>query len=370
MYIYEKKGWPNFSWRKDDVWDVLQSVIYNQGKLAAIVQTLGFQELQESRFNLMTQDVIQTSLIEGEKLDENDVRSSIARKLGLPLHLYKSSHRNADGIVQIAIDSTLNASTILTKEKLCEWHQLLFPMGYSGFSKIDVGDYRKDTHGKMQVVSGVFGKEKVHFEAPLAIYVADEMANFLKWYNQEPTDSYILKAAIAHLWFVTIHPFDDGNGRIVRALTDMLLARSEEAKQRFYSMSAAIFDQRRSYYDALESAQKGDLDITTWMIWFLNCLHTALQDSYEVIMLSLKKENFWKEIRKITLNERQTKIINKLFDGFDGKLTTSKYAKINQCSQDTAHRDLLLLIDKGIVQKSEDRGRNVHYFLNKNITKS
>ncbi len=364
MYIYEQNEWPNFHWNMEDVWDILQSVIYNQGKLAAIVHSLGFQELEESRLNLMTQDVLQTSLIEGEKLDEHDVRSSIARKLGLPLHMYKSSRRNADGIVQISIDSTLNASVLLSKERLCEWHQYLFPMGYSGFSKIDVGEYRTDIHGKMQVISGSFGKEKVHFEAPAANYIEAEMCKFLTWYNEAPIDSYFLKAAVAHLWFVTIHPFDDGNGRIVRALTDMLLARSEENKQRFYSMSAAIFDQKRSYYEALENAQKGNLDITAWIVWFLNCANTALQNSYDVIILSMKKESFWKKIRQISLNERQTKVLNKLLDGFEGKLTTSKYAKINQCSQDTAHRDLLLLIEKGLVQKSDDRGRNVHYFLN------
>lgn len=364
MFVYESKDWPHFYWDKNQVDGLLQTVIYNQGKLAAITQSLGFKELQDSRLDVMTEDVLQTSLIEGEKLEENDVRSSIARTLGLPFHMYKSVSRHADGIVQIAIDSTLNAMEVLNTERLCDWHRLLFPMGYSGFSKIDVGSYRTDIHGKMQVVSGHLGKEKVHFIAPSADCIVDEMQNFLKWYNEETAESYFLKAAVAHLWFVTIHPFDDGNGRIVRALTDMLLARSEENKQRFYSMSSAIFDQRRGYYDALEAAQKGTVDITPWILWFLSCANTALLKSYGVVVKSLRKETFWKAIRETALNARQIKIVNMLFDGFEGKLTTTKYAKINHCSQDTAQRDLIMLMEHGLVQKNGELGRNVHYSMN------
>ncbi len=369
MYIYEQKDWPHFYYDKESVNLILQSLIYQQGKLAAQIQSLGFVQLQDSRIDIMTQDVLRTSMIEGEKFEENEIRSSIARKLGLPFEMYKSSNRNCEGIVQVALDATLNSEKALTKELLCEWHKLLFPMGYSGFFKIEVGDYRTDRSGKMQVVSGLMGREKVHFEAPQTIKLEKEMSCFLKWYNEDTSVSYFIRAAIAHLWFVTIHPFDDGNGRIARALTDMLLARAEEKQQRFYSLSSAIFDQRRAYYDALEDAQKGALDITQWVLWFLNCVKMAIEKNYQIVRQSLKKEEIWKALRNVSFNARQIKILNKLLEGFEGKLTTTKYAKMNKCSQDTAYRDLLMLIEHGIVQKSDVQGRNTYYFLDESFLK-
>ena len=332
-----------------------------QGRLMGKMESLGFELRTEAVLETITLDVLKSSEIEGEMLNRAQVRSSIARRLGIDISGLVASDRNVDGIVDLMLDATQQCTKDLTSGRLSDWHSALFPTGRSGMHKITVGDWRKDSNGPMQVVSGVMGKEKVHFQAPDASKLHHEMSAFIDWFNKEEKLDPVIKAGIAHLWFITIHPFDDGNGRIARALADMLLARSDGSPQRFYSMSAQIRFERKGYYDILERTQKGTLDITEWLKWFLNCLLNALNSTDIILAKILYKAEFWNKYASQALNERQKQLLNRLLDGFKGKLTSSKWAKIAKCSADTALRDIQDLIIKGILRKESAGGRSTHY---------
>lgn len=368
FYIHQIEGWPNFIWDSEDIVNLLSEARNLQGRLQGKMESLGFELRNEAILDTLTLDVIKTSEIEGELLNHNQVRSSIARKLGMEIAGSVESDRNVDGVVEMMLDATQNCFEPLTKSRLFDWHASLFPTGRSGMYKIIVGNWRKDTTGPMQVVSGPMGKEKVHFEAPNSDLLDKEMTRFIQWFNQKDKIDLVLKASMAHLWFVTIHPFDDGNGRITRALTDMLLAQADKSNQRFYSMSAQIRIERKQYYEILEKTQKGDLNITNWIKWFLQCLINALNSTEEILVKVLFKGNFWQIHSKTIINERQKKLINKLLDGFDGKLTSSKWARIAKCSKDTAIRDINDLIKKEILQKEEAGGRSTNYEIKMNAS--
>jgi len=361
-FIHQKDNWPEFSWNSNDFMSLLSEARNLQGRLIGKMETLGFDLRNEALLDTLTLDVIKSSEIEGEILNSDQVRSSIARRLGIEMAGAVESDRNVEGVVEMMLDATQNCFEPLTAERLFDWHAALFPTGRSGMYKIMVADWRKDTTGPMQVVSGALGKEKVHFQAPDSGLLENEMTRFVDWFNSTTVD-LVIKAAIAHLWFVTIHPFDDGNGRITRALTDMLLAQSDKSNQRFYSMSAQIRLERKQYYEILEKTQKGNLDITNWIVWFLDCLINALKATDSVLNRVLFKAEFWQKNINTTINERQKKILNKMMDGFDGKLTSSKWAKIAKCSKDSAVRDINDLIEKGILQKEAAGGRSTNYEL-------
>ena len=369
IYIHQKKDWPNFKWDSEDIVNLLSEARNLQGRLQGKMEALGFELRNEALLDTLTLDVLKTSEIEGELLNHDQVRSSIARKLGMEIVGSVESDRNVDGVVEMMLDATQNCFKPLTKTRLFDWHAALFPTGRNGMYKIIVGDWRKDTTEPMQVISGPMGKEKVHFEAPNSDLLEKEMSSLLNWFSQNNKIDLVLKASIAHLWFVTIHPFDDGNGRITRALTDMLLAQADKSNQRFYSMSAQMRIERKQYYDILEKTQKGDLNITNWIEWFLQCLINALNSTEEVLVKVLFKGNFWQIHSKTIINERQKKLINKLLDSFDGKLTSSKWAKIAKCSKDTAIRDINDLIEKEILRKEEAGGRSTNYELNRNVSR-
>ena len=361
IYIHEQDNWPYFNWDNNKVLLKLGETRNQQGRLLGKMETLGFDLQNEAVLNTLTLDVIKSSEIEGEFLEKEQVRSSIARRLGIDIAGSVYSERDVEGVVEMMLDATQRYSVPLTSERLFDWHAALFPTGRSNMFKITVADWRKK--GPMQVVSGPMGKEKIHYEAPKSERVAQEMDVFLYWFENDNGLDLVLKAAIAHLWFVTIHPFDDGNGRITRAITDMLLARSDKSVQRFYSMSAQIRVERKEYYNILEKTQKGNLDITEWILWFLNCLTNAINATEDILSKVLNKAEFWKLHSTTILNERQQKMINKLLDGFNGKLTSSKWGKINKCSQDTALRDIQDLIKKDILQKEASGGRSTNYEL-------
>lgn len=360
IYIHEQNNWPYFTWDNKLVLLKLGETRNLQGKLLGKMETLGFDLQNEAVLNTLTLDVMKSSEIEGKFLEKEQVRSSIARRLGIDIAGNVYPERDVDGIVEMMLDATQHYLAPLTSDRLFDWHAALFPTGRSNMYKITVSDWRKDP---MQVVSGAMGKEKVHYEAPKPERVAHEMNIFLDWFESENGLDLVLKAAIAHLWFVTIHPFDDGNGRITRAITDMLLARSDKSVRRFYSMSTQIRVERKEYYNILEKTQKGSLDITGWLIWFLNCLTNAINASEDILLEVLNKAEFWKVHSTTILNERQHKIINKMLDGFNGKLTSSKWGKINKCSQDTALRDIQDLIKKNILKKEAGGGRSTSYEL-------
>jgi Fic family protein len=364
-FIYQQNDWPNFTWQNDEIVNLLSEARNLQGRLLGKMESLGFDLRNEALLDTLTLDVLKSSEIEGEYLSPDQVRSSIARRLGIEIAGSVESDRNIDGVVEMMLDATQNCFKPLTVERLFDWHAALFPTGRSGMYKITVADWRKDTTGPMQVVSGVMGKEKVHFQAPDSSLIEKEIHFFLDWFNNNIKTELVLKAAIAHLWFVTIHPFEDGNGRISRALTDMLLAQSDKSNQRFYSMSAQIRIERKEYYEILEKTQKGNLDITEWIKWFLNCLINSLKSTESVLVRVLFKADFWTKHSKTLINERQKELLNKLLDGFDGKLTSSKWAKIAKCSKDTAIRDINDLIDKDILQKESAGGRSTNYELKK-----
>ena len=361
VYIHEQDNWPYFIWDSNKVMFRLAETRNLQGKLLGKMETLGFDLQKEAVLKTLTLDVIKSSEIEGEYLDLEQVRSSIARRLGLEIAGAVYSERKVEGVVEMMLDATQRYFGTLTVDRLFDWHASLFSTGRSSIYKITVANWRKE--GSMQVVSGPMGKEKVHFEAPNSEKVANEMDVFLAWFESDNGLDFVLKAAIAHLWFVTIHPFDDGNGRIARALTDMLLARSDKSVQRFYSMSAQIRLERKEYYNILEKTQKGNLDLTEWILWFLSCLTNAINASDDILSKVLYKAEFWKLHSTTILNERQQKTINKLLEGFEGKLTSSKWGKINKCSQDTALRDIQDLIKKNILQKEASGGRSTNYEL-------
>jgi Fic family protein len=363
MYIHEPKGWPQFHWSIDKLAEPLASVRHRQGRLIGHMEALGFNLQQEAVLQTLTADVLKSSEIEGEKLDAEQVRSSIARRLGMDIGALKPADRNVEGVVEMMLDATRHYDQPLTTERLFGWHAALFPTGRSGMIKISAGAWRNDKTGPMQVVSGPLGKEHVHFEAPKAGRLLGEMGSFMNWFEgNDPIDS-VLKAGLAHLWFVTIHPFDDGNGRIARAIADMALARSENSPQRFYSMSAQIRQERKAYYDILEDTQKGTMDVTPWMEWFLVCLGRAIDGAQVTLSAVLGKARFWERITGVQLNDRQRLVINRLLDGFEGKLTTTKYAKLTKCSQDTAHRDILAMIDHGVLVRNPEGGRSTSYSL-------
>lgn len=378
-YIYQLKGWPRFFWDQEKITSLLGSVRNRQGRLVGRIEALGFELCSEAQLETLTLDVLKTSEIEGEILNAAQVRSSVARKLGLEIAGLVPSDRHVDGVVEMMLDATQNFKKPLTRDRLFGWHTSLFPGGRSGLHKIITGAWRDDSHGPMRVVSGPIGREKVHYEAPPAASLGKEMKAFLDWLNSAEGTDPVLKAGILHLWFVTLHPFDDGNGRIARAIADMQLARSDGSKQRFYSMSAQIRKERQDYYAVLEKIQKDPhgeeggkasdrsdgVDVTLWLEWFLGCLDRALESTETVLADVLKKARFWEEHPAASMNPRQRAIINKLFEGFEGKLTSSKWAKIAKCSQDTAHRDILELVEKGILIKDPAGGRSTSYSLKK-----
>ena len=361
-FIHQKENWPEFTWSSNDFLSLLSEARNLQGRLIGKMETLGFDLRNEALLDTLTLDVIKSSEIEGEFLNPDQVRSSIARRLGMEIAGAVESDRNVEGVVEMMLDATQKCFDPLTVERLFDWHAALFLTGRSAMYKITVADWRKDATGPMQVVSGAMGKEKVHFQAPDSELVDKEMTRFIDWFNKSKID-LVIKAAIAHLWFVTIHPFEDGNGRITRALTDMLLAQSDKSNQRFYSMSAQIRLERKQYYDILEKTQKGNLDITDWIVWFLNCLINALKSTDLILKRVLFKADFWQKHIDTAINDRQRKLLNKLMDEFEGKLTSSKWAKIAKCSKDSAVRDINDLIEKGILQKKAAGGRSTNYEL-------
>lgn len=334
-----------------------------QGRIMGRMETLGFELRNEAMLNTLTLDVLKSTEIEGEFLNPDQVRSSVARRLGMEMAGSVDSDRNVDGVVEMMLDATQNCFSPLTAERLFDWHAALFPTGRSGMHRIRVAAWRDDTTGPMQVVSRAMGREKVHFQAPDSSLLDAEMTRFIHWFNICEAHDPVLKAAIAHIWFVTIHPFDDGNGRITRALTDMLLARSDRSTQRFYSMSAQIRVERKQYYAILEKTQQGTLDVTDWAVWFLNCLLRALESTDTVLNHVLLKADFWNRHAGTVINERQHKLLNRVLDGFDGKLTSSKWARIAKCSKDTAIRDINDLMHKGILKRDEAGGRSTGYEL-------
>jgi Fic family protein len=358
MYIHELKTWPHFSWDQEKIAKLLVDLRHLQGRLMGGMESIGFHWQDEALLQTLTQDVVKSSEIEGEILDQSLVRSSVARHLGMDVGA-DPIDRNIEGVVEMVLDATQRYDQPLTRERLLAWHASLFPAGHSGLKKITVGNWRK---GTVEVISGPLGKETIHFEGPSAQRVNHEMELFLAWFNQNSIDP-VLKAAISHLWFVTIHPFEDGNGRIGRAIADMMLAKSEKSSRRFYSLSSQIQKERKQYYAILELTQKGSLDITPWIEWFFGCLERAITSALGTLEMILKKAHFWDALSEISINERQRKIINRLLEGFEGNLTTSKWAKVTKCSQDTAHRDILDLVEKGILTKNSQGGRSTSYSL-------
>ncbi|MFH1359802.1 MAG: Fic family protein [Candidatus Omnitrophota bacterium] len=383
-YIHQLDSWPKFTWSHEQIASVLGSVRNRQGRFIGRMEALGFSLRSEAMLRTITLDVVKSSEIEGEILDPQKVRSSIARRLGIDIGGLVPSDRYVDGVVEMMLDATQNFDKPLTEDRLFDWHASLFPTGRSGMHKIIVGAWRDDSHGPMRVVSGPIGRERVHFEAPEASCLKGEMKNFLTWLNTSTSHSAdgtkdldpVLKAGIAHLWFVTLHPFEDGNGRIARAIADNQLARADGSRERFYSMSVQIREERSAYYDVLEKTQKitrvpkddlptrqPGIDITLWLVWFLSCLNRALDTTESTLSGVFKKARFWETHPAGSLNSRQQTMINMLFEGFKGKVTSSKWAKITKCSQDTALRDILDLVDKNILIKDPAGGRSTSYSL-------
>lgn len=363
MYIHELPEWPQFDWDPERIAQSLVGIRHQQGRLLGHMEALGFNLRQEATLQVLTEDVLKSSEIEGERLDAEQVRSSIARRLGIDIGPLKPADRNVEGVVEMMLDATRHYAKPLTTERLFEWHALLFPDARGALGRIRVGAWRDDSNGPMEVVSRQIGRERVHFEAPAATRLDREMQSFLDWFNTAPSNDPVLKAALAHLWFVTIHPFDDGNGRIARAIADMALARADNTSQRFYSMSAQIRQERAAYYKTLEYVQRGELDVTPWIQWFLACLGRAIEGSQTTLASVLNKARYWEAAGSASLNDRQRRVFNRLLDGFEGKLTTSKYAKLAKCSQDTALRDILDLVEQSILVRNPEGGRSTSYAL-------
>lgn len=362
-YIWQQNDWPHWTYDHRRLAPLLAQVHLAQGHLLGRMHDLGFDLRDQATLRILTEDVLKTSEIEGEKLNPDSVRSSIARRLGVDIGALAPVDRHVDGMVAMVLDATQGHHMPLTAGRLFGWHAAMFPTGYSGLSKIRVGQWRDDAQGPMQVVSGAVHRQKVHYEAPPAHRLEAEMEGFLKWFNVDNDDDPVVKAGLAHLWFVTVHPFEDGNGRIARAVGDMALSRAEKSPQRFYSLSAQIQRERKDYYDRLEATQKGDLDVTDWLEWFLTCLLRAIQGAGETLAQVLAKARFWQHWAGTPLNDRQIKLLNKLLDGFEGKLTSSKWAAVAKCSQDTALRDITELLERGVLKKSEASGRSTSYEL-------
>ncbi len=362
-YIYMSPGWPNFFWDNEMVASPLGATRHHQGRHLGRMEALGFELRDEAQLHAMALEVVKSSAIEGESLPPAEVRSSIARRLGLDVGGLPNPSRHVDGTVEMMLDATQGFDRPLTRERLFGWHAALFPTGRSGIQPIVVGGWRTGKRGPMQVVSGPIGKETVHFVAPPAMSVDAEMDCFLTAFNQPSDVDPVLQAAVAHLWFVTIHPFEDGNGRIARAISDMCLARADGTKHRYYSMSAGIEERRDDYYTALESAQKRSLDITAWLLWFLECLDRTIDNANTSLGFVFRKARVWDQAKGHPINDRQKKIINRMLDDFKGFLTTSKYGKIAKCSNDTALRDIRELLEIGILRKNEGGGRSTSYRL-------
>lgn len=362
-YIHELAGWPKFQWSDGRLSTRLAEVRHRQGRLIGRMEALGFDLRAEASLQSLTEEVVKSSEIEGERLDRDQVRSSLARRLGMDISGLIPADRDVEGIVEMMLDATQSYAAPLTAERLFAWHAALFPTGRSGMTAIAVGAWRTKASEPMQVVSGPFGREKVHFEAPDAARLDGEMASFLDWFEGDAKLDPVLKAAVAHLWFVTIHPFEDGNGRIARAIADLTLARSEKSPQRFYSMSSQIRAERKVYYKTLETTQKGGLDITGWLAWFLDCLDRALSGSERIVGNVLQKARFWEIFPSDQFNARQRKVLNRLLDGFEGTLTSSKWAALTKSSQDTAGRDIDDLVKRGVLVKNPGGGRSTNYSL-------
>ncbi|HEV3041696.1 MAG TPA: Fic family protein [Candidatus Angelobacter sp.] len=362
-YIHEQPGWPKFRWNQGKLAARLAEVRHRQGRLVGRMEALGFPFRTEATLQTLTLDVLKSSEIEGEKLNPEQVRSSIARRLGLDIGSAVPADRHTEGVVEMMLDATQNFAKPLSTERLFGWHAAMFPTGHSGMHKIIVGAWRDDSKGPMQIVSGPIGREKVHFESPKAERLDGEMRSFIDWINAKDQLDFVLRAALAHLWFVTIHPFDDGSGRIARAIADWVLARSENSPQRFYSMSAQIRQERNDYYSILERTQKGTLDITEWMAWFLDCLDRAISGTEKTLADVFRKARFWEIIAAKEINDRQRLMLTKLLHGFEGKLTSSKWAKLTKSSQDTAYRDIESLIEQGLLAKNPAGGRSTSYSL-------
>lgn len=368
-YIHQRAGWPKLVWDGDVLAELLAAVRHKQGRLLGKMETLGFNLQTEASLAVLTHDVVKSSAIEGEILNPDEVRSSIARRLGLDVAGLPKAGRDVEGVVEMMLDATRNFQSSLTQERLLAWHASLFPTGRSGMGRITVGAWRTKDSGPMRVVSGPIGREKVHFEAPEAQRLDKEMARFIEWFNATPSADPVLKAGVAHFWFVTIHPFEDGNGRIARAIADMALARADGIEDRFYSMSAQIESERKEYYRQLESAQRGDLDITRWLEWFLNCLDRALDGADQALGAVLYKSQLWQRINRSPVNDRQRLVINRMLpppeapEDFKGFLSTSKYAKLAKCSPDTALRDIRELLERGVLVQNPGGGRSTSYRL-------
>lgn len=372
IYIHQRPDWPDFQWNQEQLLNLLAQVRHEQGRLVGRVEALGFTLRAEAELKTLTLDVLKSSEIEGEILDAGQVRSSVARRLSVDIGGLDHVDRQVDGLVEMMLNATRQYQEPLTEKRLFDWHAAMFPTGRSGMTKISVGSWRTDASGPMQVISGpgpgdnavAFGKETVHFEAPGADRIDEDMAVFLDWLESDAAIDPVLRAGLAHLWFVTVHPFDDGNGRLARAITDMMLARSEQSSQRFYSMSTQIRLERNDYYQVLERTQSGSMDVTGWLEWFLGCLSRALSGAQDTLSSVLRKAEFWNRLRSCTVNFRQQKILNRILDDeFKGHLTTSKWAKMTKCSQDTAHRDILELMKAGVLSKNPGGGRSTSYSL-------
>jgi Fic family protein len=363
IYIHERRDWPQFRWHNGRLASLLAAVRHRQGRLIGRMETLGFPLRSEAVLHTLSLDVLKSSEIEGEILDEKQVRSSIARRLGIDIGAFAPVSRNIEGVVEMMLDATQNYAQPLTRERLFRWQASLFPTGFSGMRKIKAGAWRDDAKGPMQVVSGPIGREQVHFEAPAAHRLEKEMKAFLDWFNRDDGTDLVLRAGVAHLWFVTIHPFEDGNGRIARAIADMTLARSEQSAQRFYSLSAQIRQERKAYYQGLEQAQKGTLDITEGLKWFLGCLSRALDGVEDTLAMVFTNARFWQSCATLSFNDRQRLILNRLLDGLKGKLTSSRWAALAKCSQDTALRDIQDLVARGVLIKAPSGGRSTSYHL-------
>ncbi|MBR7968601.1 Fic family protein [Burkholderia cenocepacia] len=360
-FIWESADWP--AWRFDlaALATPLADVSRAQGMLAGRLADIGLALRDEASLAALTDDVVKTSAIEGENLNVASVRSSIARRLGVDIGALAPVDRHVEGVVDMVLDATTHSVAPVTEARLFGWHAALFPTGYSGLSRITVGGWRSDASGPMQVVSGPIGRQRVHFEAPPAARLTYEIGRFLAWLNAPPAEPLLIRAGLAHLWFVTLHPFDDGNGRIARALGDLVLARADRSPQRFYSLSAQIQRERNAYYDVLERTQRGSLDVTEWLAWFLNTLGRAIDHAHTTLDAVLIKARFWQRYAGVAMNERQIKVMNRLLDGFEGKLTTTKWAALAKCSQDTALRDITELVERGMLRRSSSGGRSTSY---------
>lgn len=363
-YIWQSPDWPNWRYNLSALTEPLAEVSLAQGKLLGRLADVGMALRNQASLAALTDDVVKTSEIEGEKLNLDSVRSSIARRLGVDIGSLATPERHVEGVVEMVLDATTNCAEPLTAKRLFGWHAALFPTGYSGMHPVLIGDWRNDAEGAMQVVSGPAGRRKIHFQAPPANRLDTEMENFLRWANDPPSaEPALIKAGLAHLWFVTLHPFDDGNGRIARAVGDLFLARADGSPQRFYSLCAQMQRERKDYYDVLERTQKGTLDVTDWLLWFIGTLGRAIASAQTTVDAVLAKARFWQRWAGTPLNERQAKLLNRLLDGFDGKLTSSKWATIAKCSPDTALRDITQLIELGVLKKSAGGGRSTGYEL-------